>query len=188
MSEMRTMADDVDTEERTNGGVIPGLTREARDDRVHVWITPSFTVHSGPNELRGRSLSLEGFEVEDTSAAANIKKAQKFTMRFDVGGFCLEVKVKAEPTAAEPGQSGLVFGFTDIGAGEKDALRRFIRAHISGHVVTADDIIRRQNMPTHVRGSSARNNPRSVPEEEGLPSQLFPPLTEPAAPLFQQAD
>ncbi len=139
-------------------GVIPGLTVEARDDRMHVWITPKFQISYGDITLEGLSLSQEGFEVEASAGQAPSKGVMDFSLRLDVAGFALEVPVKAvfEAETERDGRRTNLFTFREVENGERDALRRFIRAHLSGHVVTVDDVIRKQDMPTNTH-SGARN-------------------------------
>ena len=145
-------------EEEAN--VIPGLTVEARDDRVHVWITPQFSILHDGSVYRGAAISLEGFEVEESAGLNADKRLSSYVLRLEIGSFVLEVPVKAvfEAETERNGRRTNLFSFRDVENGERDALRRFIRAHLSGHVVTVDDVIRKQDMPTNTRSSGRNGN------------------------------
>ncbi len=156
------MADETrnqDNDAKDVEGVIPGLTVEARDERVHVWITPDFEVVQSKDVVNGVALSIEGFEVSKDTSLSHSKRARSFTLRLKIGSFVLEVPVKAsfQGETERNGRATMLYGFTNVDNGERDALRRYIRAHLSGHVVTVDDVVRRQDMPTSSRGRTSNN-------------------------------
>jgi len=138
--------------------IIPGVTTEHRDGRVHVWIDPQFTVLARGDTHKGVALSLQGLEIENGAPLSRTNQAAPMQLRLEIGTFVLELSVKAkyQTEGNRDGKTTSIYEFVNLAGGTKEALRRYIRAHLTGHILSVDDLVRSQDSPTGVRGANAR--------------------------------
>ena len=145
--------DPVDTPEAAQKPRAPSeqLHHEHRDERCHVRLRLPFEVEFTKGErYEGVDLSMGGFSVR--GAAATPGQRVTGSLLIPSGDTELVIPVEAEclrPAASNVGDSDpLAFKITHVEPGQRELLRRVIRAYLSGNHLSVDSLIQRQDAQT----------------------------------------
>lgn len=160
--------------------VVAGVVDEMRDQRTYSDVVLPFTARSDGFVLQGTKFSIGGFELLMRATDANTgdqitldhrafaKADQPFHLRILLSGFVLELSIRAGFVGieGEGEDERLLFAITEMSPREEQALRRVIRAYLSGQIANADDVVRALDAPT----GSLKGKPAPVVEVK--PSRL----------------
>ena len=142
--------------------MVPGVVDEPRDGRTYSEVVMPFVARTDSLILQGTKFSIGGFELlgEATDVVngdqvfvdhkAFALNDQPFQLRINLSGFVLELAIRAGFVGmeGEGTDQRLLFAITEISPREEQALRRVIRAYLSGQIATADDVMRAMDDPT----------------------------------------
>lgn len=147
----------------------PGVYHENRDPRRHAEIALKFDAISGGIKLDGTTFSLAGFKTR-TSPRSGVKELLRsktdeivlgekrdFRLRIYLSGFICEVRVAAyfEDIEIQGDEEVWAFNFIAVDAEGREALRRIVRAYLSGYIPSPHDIAVAAD-PVTARASDAK--------------------------------
>lgn len=118
----------------------PGLAPEMRNERQFVRVKLPMEVEHRGTTYRGFDISLGGFSVYGHPTIAD-DAVEDFVVRLLFRGYALTVKVRAAPVrqVQESNLSG--FRIVEIEDDQLEVLRRILRAHLGGQLVTLEGLL-----------------------------------------------
>lgn len=160
--------------------VLAGVVDEGRNQQTYADVVLPFTARSDGFVLQGTKFSIGGFELLLQATDANTgdqvtldhksfaQTDQPFHLRILLSGFVLELSIRAGFVGieGEGDDERLLFAITEMSPREEQALRRVIRAYLSGQIATADDVVRALDSPT------GAGKAKAAPVLEVKPSRL----------------
>ncbi|GGX95216.1 hypothetical protein GCM10007160_23460 [Litchfieldella qijiaojingensis] len=156
------------------------LLHERRDERRHVRISPPFHVKFADGSvLTGADFSLGGFAVYAESSLAPDTPVS-VSLLLDAGGAELNVPLDARCVRSAPTDDGravkIAFQITSIEVPQREVLRRVIRAYLSGHHASIENLVGSEDPQTPRKRNTASRQPTPTsrpPKPWGRYAALF---------------
>ena len=131
--------------------------------RVHL----PFHVQHASGSYDGCDLSLGGFAIPGCLAAEQTVDREGFVLTFPFVGYNASLQVTARRVYGDRAEPRSGYQICDIDEHQTEVLRRLIRAHLAGQILTVDGLIK----PLDPQTKRTRQSPRDVATAERLPGK-----------------